>query len=411
MLKKNWKWILSVFFLLAIMGLLIYQIPAVNQRLSWRVDAGLVYVQSIFNPIENVPTPEITSAPPVINVVTSTPTPQLTDIPLTPTATQIPNQHKLESPEYEMQDWNNCGPASLSMYLDYYGWVGNLTGDQYEIATWIKPLDADRNVNVEELVYFVRNYAGWLNTEYRVGGNVNLMKTLIANGFPVLIEAGFDLDEDYYVNDDRWAGHYLLLTGYDDSTQTFVTQDSFKGADIIVEYSEVEEHWKTFNRVYMLAYLPQQEDQLKYILGSHWDNDYNREQALQLSATLLEEYPDDAFEWFNLGSNLVYFDRNEEAAQAYDQARLHGIPQRMMRYQFGPFFAYYNSENYEDLMVVVNYALSITPNSEEALLWKGWTVFQKGDYYGAIEYFREAYRINPYNPDALYALDQMNAEP
>ena len=39
------------------------------------------------------------------------------------------------------------------------------------------------------------------------------------------------------------------------------------------------------------------------------------------------------FAWFNLGSDLVYFDRYEEAALAYDKARELGLPLRMFRYQ------------------------------------------------------------------------------
>ncbi len=50
------------------------------------------------------------------------------------------------------------------MYLHYYGWEG----DQSAIAELLKPQREDRNVNVEELVYFVRTHAGWLN--YAVPG-------------------------------------------------------------------------------------------------------------------------------------------------------------------------------------------------------------------------------------------------
>jgi hypothetical protein len=406
MLRKYLKLALAIIIALIILGLLIYQIPAVNQRLSWRVDAALVYIQSVFNPVEDVPIPEITSAPPVIS--TLTPVPQITNIPSSaPTATPIPAQHSLESPEYEAQGWNNCGPATLSMYLDYYGWPG----DQYDIATLTKPDPDDKNVNVEELRHYVRTEAGWLNAEFRVGGDIGILKTLISNGFPVMIETGLDLDENYYVNDDRWAGHYLLLTGYDDAAQSFTTHDSLKGGDIEADYSELESHWKAFNHVYLIVYLPSQEDRLIEILGEDWDPDINREKALQLSSAILENDPEDAFEWFNRGSNLFYFDRWDEADQAYDQARIVGIPQRMMRYQFGPFFAYFRSERYDDLLTVVNYALNITNNSEEALLWKGWAVFQQGDYFGAIEYFRRANNANPYNPDALHALQELNAEP
>ena len=59
------------------------------------------------------------------------------------------------------------------MYLRFYGWEG----DQETITEVIKPFREDRNVNVEELAYYVRNYAGWLKIEYRVGGDLETLKS------------------------------------------------------------------------------------------------------------------------------------------------------------------------------------------------------------------------------------------
>ena len=78
----------------------------------------------------------------------------------------------LTPPAWEKQDINNCGPAALAMYLRYYGWEG----DQETIREVIKPFRDDRNVNVEELAYYVRTKAGWLQIQYRVGGDLELLK-------------------------------------------------------------------------------------------------------------------------------------------------------------------------------------------------------------------------------------------
>ena len=75
----------------------------------------------------------------------------------------------------------------------------------------------------------------------------------------------------------------------------------------------------------------------------------------------------------------MYFERYREAAEAYDRARELGLPQRMLRYQFGPFFAYFHTRRMDDLKSLTEYALQITPNSEEALLWQGWMLFRNGD--------------------------------
>ena len=154
-------------------------------------------------------------------------------------------------------------PATLALYLRYYGWEG----DQHDIADMLKPYREDRNVNVEELHYYAQNRAGWLNSLYRVGGDLETIKKLLAAGIPVMIEESFQLETRYWPNDDQWAAHYNLVTGYDDATQTFTTQDSYIGPDQKIPYEKLNEYWRSFNRVYILLYPPDKEETVKAILG------------------------------------------------------------------------------------------------------------------------------------------------
>jgi tetratricopeptide (TPR) repeat protein len=244
-----------------------------------------------------------------------------------------------------------------------------------------------------------------------VGGELETLKQLLAEGIPVVIEEGYILDVTYWPNDDHWAGHYLLLTGYDDASQSFTAQDTFVGADRVVTYEHLEEGWKAFNRVYIVLFPPDREETVRRILGPHWDVAYNRETALETAQAEAAADPEDAFAWFNAGTNLVYFERYAEAAQAYDTARSLGLPQRMLRYQFGPFFAYFHSLRTDDLMAVTQYALQITDKSEEAWVWRGWGLYRQGAELDAIAAFRRAYEINRYSADAQYALEFMGATP
>jgi tetratricopeptide (TPR) repeat protein len=154
-----------------------------------------------------------------------------------------------------------------------------------------------------------------------------------------------------------------------------------------------------------MLYLPHQEETVKEILGPHWDVEFNRQHALQLAEAEIEANRDDAFAWFNLGSNLVYFERYGEAAQAFDTARTIGLPQRMLRYQFGPFFAYFHSGRTDELKAVTDYALRITENSEEALLWQGWALYRQGDATAALDNFNAALAANRFYQDAQYAIE------
>ena len=145
----------------------------------------------------------------------------------------------------------------------------------------------------------------------------------------------------------------------------------------------------------MVIYFPQYEEEMKTLLASNWDPSLNRQTALDASQAATAETPSDAYAWFNLGSNLVYFDRYEEATIAYDKARELGLPLRMFRYQFGPFLAYFHSGRIDDLLVLTDYARGVTDMSEEAWLWYGYGLYQKGDYAGARKAWEKADSINP----------------
>jgi tetratricopeptide (TPR) repeat protein len=137
----------------------------------------------------------------------------------------------------------------------------------------------------------------------------------------------------------------------------------------------------------------------------------NRRRALETARAEAAADPQDAYAWFNVGTNLVYFEDYPAAAEAYDQARSLGLPQRMLRYQFGPFFAYFHTGRIEELMTISEYALLRTPNAEEALLWRGWGRYRQNNLLGAISDWRAALQANPNYQDARYALDFVGSTP
>ena len=381
---------------LILLAVLLLQIPAVNSAVSWRYEKFTIYAKNIVNPPGPVPTAlPVTSIPTtpttVATLILQTDTPQPT-IPPTLTSTPLPAQILLNSPPYEQQTPNNCGPATLSMAMHLYGWEG----DQEEIANQIKPVLQDRNVNPEEMAYYVRNFAGWLNIQYRVAGDLTTLKKLLAARYPVIVESvtGLDPNDALGPNDDLWAAHYLLLTGYDDGTRTFTIQDSYHGADMTISYEQLEAEWKPFNNLYMVLYFPQNEAELQSLLGADWDPDANRQRALDEAQSVTVADPNDTFAWFNLGSDLVYFERYSEAAQAYDKSREIGLPLRMFRYQFGPFWAYFHADRIDDLLALTDYARGVTEMSEEAWLWYGWALYRQNDFNGAREAWNKALSIN-----------------
>ncbi len=393
--------------------LIIYQIPFVKFRLEWRIDAFSGIVRGWIRPDQTLPTPASisgTSFQPLAlpTRIASSSEPVRTETAPRPSPTALPAAVSLSAPTWEKQDWNNCGPATLALNLRFHGWEG----DQFEISDVLKPDRGDKNVNIEELAFYVRTQAGWLNADFRVGGTIEQLKSFIAAGLPVIVEKGFVLSEGD--GGGGWAGHYLLLTGYDDAQQIFIVQDTNPGTggpDRTISYEELDEGWREFNRVYMYIYLPQDEARIQSILGEHASLDTNRSSALEVAQSEIELNPQDPYGWFNLGTNLDYFERYGEASQAFDNALSLGLPWRFTRYQFGPYIAYFNQGRFQDVVDLAEATLFRTYKAEESLLWRGWANFRLGDTNSAVVDWREALQYNPNYQDALYALDYVGSTP
>ncbi|NPV56823.1 MAG: hypothetical protein HPY76_09180, partial [Anaerolineae bacterium] len=306
--RRGWLWLVIALALLFTLAMVF--ITGRDSAVAYYLDLTGARLRAFFDPPGALPTPASTPHSTVAPSITPSPTltaPAVsTALPTAtsqPTPTALPERVELPAPPFDGQDWNNCGPATLALQLRMFGWEG----DQFTISDEIKTNRGDRNVNVDELIYYVATQAGWLRAEFRVGGEIDLMKRFLAAGLPIIIEEGFTLPQGEEgltgPSDDRWTGHYLLLTGYDDTAGAFITQDTFRGADQYAPYAEVDRNWQAFNRVYLLVYRPDQADLVRSLLGPDADPVANRERALAAAQAEAEQDPDDAFAWFNVGSN------------------------------------------------------------------------------------------------------------
>jgi len=386
---------------LAVIGLLAgftYQLPYVQEHFAWRVSelrARIKYalsppaeavftpnptlvamVQSTINALTPTPTDTSTPGPTAVPSLTATPT----DVP-----TPIPASVQLKGVRHEYQKWNNCGPANLAMALSFWGWEG----DQRPIAAFVKPNPRDKNVMPYELADFVESETG-LRILNRVGGDLGLLKSLLAAGFPVIIEKGFEGP-----GFDGWMGHYEVLTGYDDGRSRFTAQDSYIMPDLPVSYGDVESYWSAFNYTFLVIYPPERESELLSILGRLADEEASYRIAAQKASDEIYATTDrdQFFAWFNRGSSLVSLRDYQGAAQAYDAAfKLYASlepatrPWRMLWYQTGPYFAYYYSGRYLDVLNLATQTLQIMdePNLEESYYWRALARLALGDTDGAV---------------------------
>ena len=62
---------------------------------------------------------------------------------------------------------------------------------------------------------------------------MNLLKSLIASGFPVLVEKQvYEKSITDGPGQVSWLGHYAFVTGYDDSQGVFFYQDTYPPAGV-----------------------------------------------------------------------------------------------------------------------------------------------------------------------------------
>ncbi len=394
---------LAALVLLAVLAL---SLPPLRESIAWRVENVLTRVRFALNPPEKVdfalssPTAAAVPslpAPTVTATQAATPTPaEATPQPPTPTPTPLPPSASLAGVTYQTQHgfFNYCAPANLYMGLRFWNWQGDID----ELGPMLKPFAKDKNVMPYEMVYYVNTYTQ-LKAIERVGGDLDLLKRLIAAGYPVLIEKGFRTRDIH--GQISWMGHYNFVTGYDDDRQIFIVQDSYIKENYQVDYSLLGEEWLSFNYTYILIYPPEKEAEVLTLLGPDADEITNIQSALEkASAEIYQtEGTNQFFAWYNYGTNLVKLQDFGGAAQAFDNALAiyNSLPDdltvrhyRILWYATGPYFAYYYTGRYSDVIqLATDNSIALVkddePALEESFYWRAMARVALGETGGAVE--------------------------
>ena len=433
-MHKNLRRTIIVIPILLIIGIGTYYLPPVHSRLAWRLDylrTRIVYFfnppdEAVFQPEQQVDfesvlattraefaqtlTPEATAIP----QAGPTPTPTITTTPLPATV-------KLDGVKYEDQHGhlNYCAPANFSMALTFWGWDGN----RDTIGKAIKPSEKDKNVMPYELQDFVTDNVPGMGTIMRYGGDVDTLKRLVSAGFPAVAEKG------YYERDFNgklgWMGHYQFVTGYDETTKTLLVQDTYlDGPNFKVPYDEFMEGWRSFNYVFLVTYPLERESEVLALLGPLAEADNAARVALSRAESEGQRLSgiDRYFAYFNAGTSHVALRQYGDATYSYDYAfQLYtGLssddsirPYRMMWYQTGPYFAYYYSNRFSDVINLANTTLDTIsePTLEESLIWRGRAYYMAGQTDKAIADYRAALKVHPNWPPAIQALQDLGVQP
>ncbi len=403
-LSKVQKIILTVLSGVLILVGIVLVIPSLRESAAYRWEqlTGRIYFmiappeKSVFIPEQQLATAVektmegLTPASPTATALPS-PMPEITLTPtLTPTA--LPDQVLIDSVPYYDQHYafNDCAPANLAMQLGFWGWEGK----RETIRPVVKPFDKDKNVMPYEMADYVNENTAF-KAVVRQGGTVTLLKALVTNGFPVMVEKGVMFRDT--TGRVSWMGHYNIVLGYDEAQQQLITHDSFldDGKFKRFSYEQLKQEWQAFNYVFMVVYPPEQWDKLAGVLGAYADESQSYSLALDISASEIPVTSDAAhfFAVFNRGTNLVKLQDYAGAAAAYDEAYNYyatlpeqNRPYRITWYQTGPYFAYYYMARYQDVIQLANTTLDTTPEPylEESYYWRALAEVMVGQHDDAV---------------------------
>lgn len=300
--------------------------------------ATCVVLAGCFRRASPVPT-QAPVAPLPSNTPTPTPNPPL---PL-PSVKVIPLRH------HTFQTFNNCGPASLSMQLSYFG----INKSQQEIGAQLRPYqhpkgdNDDKSVTLEELAREAETYG--LTSYHRPNGSTEMVKQFIAHDLPVVVRTWLKENED--------IGHYRVIRGYDDTTQEFIQDDSLQGKNLRYSYEQMNALWEPFNFEYLVLVPKDKQELAQHILNENIDPEISWRQTMKRLEQQLQQNPNDRYALFNasvasyhLGdyaNSALYFERVEQR-----------LPSRMLWYQIEPIQSYYELGNYERVFSITNRILS-----------------------------------------------------
>jgi tetratricopeptide (TPR) repeat protein len=411
-----------------ILGVVLF-LPPIWSHIGWRLENLVGIVQRWLNPPEKamfVPSGGGSATlDPMVFTELPTSTPEVLATP-TVTPTLLPAMVQLDGVKFVHQHerWNYCAPANLSMALSYWGaWATRET-----IARAVKPFDEDKNVMPNELRDYVNENTGTTNLQalVRMGGNLQILKNLLANHFIVLVEKGVFFT-DTLTGKLAWMGHYNVVVGYDDSAQQVITMDSYIGTvenpglgiNLRIPYTEFMDQWRDFNFTFLVVYPREKQNDVLNAMGALADETNAYKEAARIAEeetktlTGLELF----MAWFNLGTSRVRLFDYMGAADAYDYAYRFIYPElpegqrpwRMLWYQTGPYFAYYNTGRYPDVITLANNAIasSARPYLEESYYWLAKAELALGDRSAAIDNLLISFKYHPGFPPTVQELQQL----
>lgn len=292
------------------------------------------------------------------------------------------------------QTFNNCGPATLSMILSYWG----INKSQQELGEKLRPYqnpqgdNDDKSVTFEEFLDEAESYglAGFI----RPNGDIEKLKVFIANGLPVAVKT--------FLHDYDDIGHYRIIRGFDENKKILVQDDSFEGKGLEFSYDKLLRLWQPFNYQYMIIVSKDKQGLAEAILGEEldegrsWENSLNRAEA--------ETETNNPYPVFNRSVANYYLGNFEESVIFFEEIR-NKLPSRMLWYQYEPILAYQKLKDNSKILRLTGEILNNHNRAfSELYIIRGEVMLEEGKKDQAKSEFEKAILYNKNSKSAKDAL-------
>lgn len=313
-----------------------------------------------------------------------------------PLLQQIPASALLQNDYQVFETWNNCGPASLSMALSYFG----IHESQAALGAELRPYqnqqgnNDDKDVTLDELARVARSFG--LLAFHRPNGSIKLLKEFVANDIPVIAETVLTKDDD--------IGHYRVVKGYDNGTGIIIQDDSMQGHNVQFTYADFDAMWKKYNYEYLVLVPRNKQALAQTILGRDMNSRLAWEETVSMDRAALAANPADVDSRFNLSVALYYIGDYRSSVAEFEKVQ-YQLPPRTLWYQIEPIEAYFALGEYRKVFSLTDAILNNGNRAFSQLYIIRGRIYQKqGNMQAARAEYDNAVLYNTNLPEARDAL-------
>ena len=314
-----------------------------------------------------------------------------------------PAAYSLSPAAHTYQTFNNCGPATLSMFLSYF----DIGADQKTLGEQMRPFQNPTGDNDDKTI-FPSEFTNWaltygrsqgLNVYYRPNGSLELLKNLLSQDVPVVAKTWLNLKED--------IGHFIIVRGYDDTKQIITVDDSYYGPNKKYSYYDFLSLWQPFNYSYIIGFENDKQAVIEQILGPELSEETAWQNAVSRALKEHELVPDNIYPLYNLAVGYYHIGDYKNSLKYFEEVE-DRLPRRMMWYQIEPIKSYVAVKNYRRVFELIEKILEDGNRAFSELYYiRGQIYLEQGEPEKARHEFEQAIEYNSGYQEAVEAINAL----